>query len=320
MSGALPPDDLPRSPSGHVPQWVVDEASGKKVEPVPFRGAPNPLLTSGSTVRRRRRAARWRTAGAVVIVAAVIGAAFWAFGQPVGSAPPVAAAPARDGFPTPGVDEGERPAGRTVVGPIGASRTFRFLDHQQDSSTPVTWSPCRPIHWVVRPTNAPPGGQAMLDKAFARVAAATGLTFVADGTTDEGWAEDREAFQPERYGDRWAPVLVVWASSSEVPDFGVDVAGEAGPYRIRTQSGDTVFVSGAVALSAAEFRRASTPKQKATAEAIVLHELGHLVGLAHVDDKKQVMFPRAQSGVTDYGPGDLTGLGALGRGPCRPDV
>ncbi len=318
MSGKAP-DDVPRSPSGRVPQWVLDEAAGKKVEPVPFRGAPNPLLTS-SSARPSKSRRLGRSVAAVLGVLVVAGLVAWGFSQPLPTAPPEGESVAREGFPPPGVDEGERPSGLPVVGPVGPSTSFRFLDHQQDGTTPVTWSPCRPIHWVARPANAPAGGQAMLEKAFARVSAATGMTFVFDGATDEGWAEDREPYQPERYGERWAPVLVVWATSREVPDFGIDIAGEAGPYRVSTAAGDTVFVSGAVALSSVEFGKARTAKQKALAEGIVLHELGHLVGLAHVDDRQQLMFPRVQNGRTDFGTGDLSGLTALGRGPCRPEI
>jgi hypothetical protein len=319
MSGKAP-DDVPRSPTGRVPQWVLDEAAGKKVEPVPFRGAPNPLLTDATRASRRRGPRRWpRALLGVVALVAVAALVSWGFSQPLPMQAPSGpvAAPGR---PPAGVDEAARRADLPVVGPVGTSTSFRFLDHQADGSTPVTWSPCRPIHWVVRPLNAPPGGQQRLESAFARVSEATGITFIADGTTAEGWTEDREAYQPERYGERWAPVLVVWATSREVPDFGVDIAGEAGPSGIGTASGEVVFVSGAVALSSASFAKLGNGKRKAVAEAIVLHELGHLMGLAHVDDRAQLMFPRAQNGRTDYGTGDRAGLTALGRGPCRPDV
>ncbi len=58
---------------------------------------------------------------------------------------------------------------------------------------------------------------------------------------------------------------------------------------------------------------------KAAATTAVLHELGHLVGLAHVDDKTQIMFPRGGQ-VVDYQQGDRVGLGTLGKGPCQPDA
>ena len=45
----------------------------------------------------------------------------------------------------------------------------------------------------------------------------TGLDLRFDGTTDEPPSEERERRQPDRYGDRWAPVLVAWATGREVP-------------------------------------------------------------------------------------------------------
>jgi predicted Zn-dependent protease len=47
----------------------------------------------------------------------------------------------------------------------------------------------------------------------------------------------------------------------------------------------------------------------------VMHELGHVVGLAHVDDPTELMYERNE-GRSDWGPGDLTGLEALGKGLC----
>jgi hypothetical protein len=47
--------------------------------------------------------------------------------------------------------------------------------------------------------------------------------------------------------------------------------------------------------------------------------LGHLVGLAHVSDGSQLMYPTT-SAVLDFAPGDLSGLVELGRGECVPGV
>ena len=53
---------------------------------------------------------------------------------------------------------------------------------------------------------------------------------------------------------------------------------------------------------------------KAFAYYAVLHELGHLVGLAHVDAPAQLMYP--QGHIASFAPGDLRGLAAAGSGPC----
>ena len=44
---------------------------------------------------------------------------------------------------------------------------------------------------------------------------------------------------------------------------------------------------------------------------MILHELGHLMGLGHVRTRGELMHP-AGGGVVDFGPGDLEGLRQLG--------
>ena len=50
------------------------------------------------------------------------------------------------------------------------------------------------------------------------------------------------------------------------------------------------------------------------------HELAHVVGLNHVDDAAELMYPEGIPGVVAFGPGDLTGLARLGRGQCFPGL
>ena len=48
---------------------------------------------------------------------------------------------------------------------------------------------------------------------------------------------------------------------------------------------------------------------------ILLHELGHLVGLDHVPDEGELMYPQSITQTT-YGPGDREGLARLGAISC----
>ena len=114
--------------------------------------------------------------------------------------------------------------------------------------------------------------------------------------------------QPARYGDRWAPVLVSWATEAEAPRLAGRVAGYAGP--AVADDGGRLLVSGQVVLDTDDLAYPGDGGVKAFAYYAVLHELGHLVGLAHVDEPTQLMYP--QGHIASFAPGDLRGL-AVGR-------
>jgi hypothetical protein len=223
------------------------------------------------------------------------------------------------GWPSPSSEEQDEPLGTPVAAPTG-SGAYGFMISQDDGTTPVAYDPCRPIHYVVRPDNAPFGGDQLIADAVARISAVTGLRFVDDGVTDESLGDHREPFQPDRYGDRWAPVLITWETVAEQPDFAAAVAGLGGSLPVSVGDGPKVYVTGAVELDAGQFVQVlARPGGPADARAIVLHELAHVLGLAHVDDPTQLMYPE-QSDVVDFAAGDLTGLAQLGAGACEPHL
>lgn len=312
---------LPKSPSGRVPQWVRDEAAGITGGPVPFRAAPSTHTGFDAPTPRKRRELRGPLAIAVVIAVAAGSWGvnnLWTRQQAIQIASTGGTNPYA---PPPGLGEGPRPAGRPVGGQLESPTSgFRFFSHQSDRVTPVTWSPCRAIHYVVRPDNAPPGGAQDLAQAISQVSAATGLTFVNDGATTEVPTADRPAYQPNVYGKHWAPVLIAWATPQEVPDFGIDVLGEAGPDGYYNPSHQAVYVSGTVYLDSVKLGVYARTGRQGEVLATILHELGHLVGLGHVDDQSDIMYPQVSLTLRRYGPGDLAGLRSLGEGPCQPDV
>ena len=194
----------------------------------------------------------------------------------------------------------------------------QFVATQPGSSDPVAFDPCRPIHYLVRPSGELPEGDALIADAFDRISAASGLVFVDDGVTTEGPSPARPNFQPERYGDRWAPVLVAWSGPQELPQLSGEVIGLTSSQPVLADDGQLVLVSGQVALDAAQLADVVRFNGgRAVAIATITHEHGHLVGLAHVDDPRQLMYPRARSLVSTFGNGDLTGLATLGNGTCH---
>jgi len=69
-------DDLPRSPTGRVPKWVINEAAGHRVDPEPWRapGSAQPDLRRPKT--RRRSFWWWVALCAVLAMGAGILAAY----------------------------------------------------------------------------------------------------------------------------------------------------------------------------------------------------------------------------------------------------
>ena len=206
-----------------------------------------------------------------------------------------------------------------VTPPKDGAGHFKFMN-VTSSGQPITFSPCRPIHFVVGRHYQPLNAHVLIQQGITALSAATGLRFIYDGDTDERSSDSRSSYQPDRYGDRWAPVLITWADSTEVPDFGTDVLGEAGPFTESLSTGEEAYVSGQVALSTSAFTDIANQRDQVDQLGILEHELAHLVGLDHVSDTNQIMFPSLNSNIHDYQSGDLAGLAALGQGPCQPNL
>jgi hypothetical protein len=226
-------------------------------------------------------------------------------------------------FPAVSREERSGPLGAPSPSP-GGTGGFRFERTQVDGRTPVTWDPCRPIHYVLSGT--PPAGQAgVIRSVVAELADLTGLRFVSDGPSNETATVARPDYQLARYGSRWAPVLVAWTDPAQLPKLAGPVIGLGGANAVRLGNGRATYVSGIVVLDRAQLDRVAhqpggSAENGAGTRAVVLHEFGHLLGLAHVSDRASIMFPEAGLHVNDYSTGDRRGIHALSTGPCAPDL
>ena len=208
--------------------------------------------------------------------------------------------------------------GSAVAGSLDP-RGFRFMAVEEGTGEPVRYDACSPIHYVINPRFAPPSAIDDVKTALSRTSDATGLTFIYDGTTDEIPSANRVSYQPDRYGERWAPVLIGWAaglsSDGAANSAGTRVVGRAGStYRMNDQ-GKPVYVTGsAVFDGTAELSPGFGGETWGQA---MLHEFAHVVGLDHVDDSSSVMNPVMGLRPAAWGPKDKEGLWELGLGsPC----
>jgi hypothetical protein len=208
--------------------------------------------------------------------------------------------------------------------------TYSFLFVDRDGCTPIRFNPCEPIHYVQNLALAPPTGPADVREAFAKLGEATGITFVDDGTTDET-VRRGTPYLPNRYGNRWAPILVSWipfgnqGSDPTIQQVGRGIGAPVG----------NVLVSGQLSLNvdAVTNKETRTPVQggfgppigsgvgaigpeNVTWGRIILHELAHVIGLGHTRDKGAIMYPETAdqtSRPSEYRPPDRDGLRYLGR-------
>ena len=206
----------------------------------------------------------------------------------------------------------------TLVEGATDPRGFRPKLIDEETGESVRFDPCEPIHYVINPALAPPQGIEDMHRAIEMTAEASGLRFVYDGATDEIPTPRRAAYQPDRYGDRWAPILLAWSdglamTGATAGDEGERPIAAAASLTETNEDGRPMYVSGiAVFDSSVTDLRPGFGGQ--TWGQAMLHELGHIVGLGHVDDPASVMNPVIGLRAALWGGGDRAGLWALGIG------
>jgi hypothetical protein len=275
-----------------------------------MRNALPPRPDVGHTAPTRPR--RGRTVAIVIGVIALCAAAGvggWTLGAPdrdrgTASTPP----------PTDGPSTGTAPA-ETDQGP------FRFFE--TDADGPLGWDPCRQIHYEVNLSGAPEDAMASVDDAVERIEAATGFDLVFDGQTHRGpIATSKADFLDDLFGPE--PVLISWLAPERFEYFAPPrrAAAVGRPRRGRGPDFDW-YTSGMIVVNAGAHANAGWGHRWALGP-VLLHEWGHVLGLAHVKDGDQLMWsdevpgaePRPDPYLTDYGDGDLAGLARLAEVPC----
>ncbi|WP_027860148.1 matrixin family metalloprotease [Marmoricola sp. URHB0036] len=192
----------------------------------------------------------------------------------------------------------------------GGEGSYRFLATQAGSNgEPITYSSCRsiPVEFNLHGVDDPETTRQVLLEAMGAASAASHLNLV--------YARDSARRPRANFGTlEGYPVLIAFADPSEIPmDRGI--AGEGGSSWVNL-NGRSTYISGQVVLE----RRYWNSELHAwhghdLTRAIVMHELGHVLGLGHVHESGELM-NADNEGKTTWGPGDRAGLAILGKGPC----
>jgi hypothetical protein len=193
-------------------------------------------------------------------------------------------------------------------------------------SVVVRWAPCvkgadgaEVIAYKVH-TAGKPGRVRLVKRAIGRLHDATGLRFKYAGRTSyipqsERLVQRLDAATMERRTN--APLVVAWARKGDVSGGSTLLTGsEAGVGSIiwRYSSRSQLRLSDAAVI----VRRGPSGLKSGfgaggTVGTLLLHELGHAVGLRHVEDKSQVMYPVIGSWSPGrYAGGDRNGLKQVG--------
>lgn len=180
-----------------------------------------------------------------------------------------------------------RPAGRASAGRV----------------EPTRFDPCTPVPYRINYAGAPRNARALVAAALDRARAATGLTFV--------YAGSYAGIPFSRQGNGGLPaegIGFAWTTASRVRGLAGSAIGLGGG---GWSTGERRTSSGVVIDRAFRYRRGWTGAN--SIGGLLLHEIGHALGLQHVNDRTQQMYPRdigAPNG--NYNRGDLTALHKVG--------
>ncbi len=191
--------------------------------------------------------------------------------------------------------------------PAGSAASHAFM-----SSPRWLWDSCDgPITWKFNPASAPSGGREQVAGSFDRVHAATGLDFTYAGTTDV-------PPKPSDPGASGADIVVGWIGGQTFAERHGSAVGVGGAAYWRDQrlfNGTRVnraFEGGVVLNAGYNDRLGNGFGSGTTWGDVLMHEIGHVVGLGHVGSEKQMMFGRITARAARWGAGDLAGFRKVG--------
>lgn len=232
-----------------------------------------------------------------------------------GSAPCRRVPPKGRPQPAEGGGRAESPR-RPPAAPSGPAnpRAFSFIE-TDGAGRPARWDPCVEVRWAYNPDGAPAGAEAFVAEGVRILAATGGLRFRFVGTTSFRPFQDPSSAQPAD-----VDAVVGFGDGRDNSSFRAGTAGLGGISWAQTTAGPKVQ-SGRVLINVAALR--SLPPGFGggrTQGSLLLHELGHMVGLDHVADGRQVMNAVVTDGApAGYAAGDQTGLAKVGRSAgCFP--
>jgi hypothetical protein len=251
------------------------------------------------TVEERFGTGAWRVLGSVPV--GVGGSWTFALGtrSKVGTWTVRASVPG-DALLSPGVAESS-----AVVTVTGAGRAAAWRPIAGTRANPARWGTCR-IGYRVNALRMPPTGLADLREAMRRVTQVSGIRFRFRGKTTV-------VPRPGYGGPGLNQMVVAWASPRQSRGLvypGVSGVGGTSQSRSRLLSGYVLINT--------QFSGTADPgfAEGASQGLVLMHELGHVVGLDHSPNRRQIMYFASALPAAVWGAADIRGLRKVGS-RCR---
>jgi matrixin len=187
--------------------------------------------------------------------------------------------------------------------PAGSSDDWSFL---MDGGS--RWNPCEPITWSYNPVGQAYNALPDVTKAFANIAAASGLNLEYAGASPLVYL----GIPSSLVGG--ADITVGWASASQLSRLVGSVVGVGGAIGSQITGRDVQWelTRGWVTLDNDDPLEPAPGFGASSYGQVMMHEMLHALGLGHATSPTELMAGVASAQNTTFGPGDLAGIARIG--------
>jgi hypothetical protein len=183
---------------------------------------------------------------------------------------------------------------------------------------PARWDACSPIRYLINTSTMGAGWVEVVHAAVTVLGQSSGYTFQYAGETN---VRPFETSNWHETGETLNSLYISFSDQTRLPALAGLVVGMGGPVTLTDSMGsEPRIVVGGLTIDT-DNNLLPTLAAGNTLGVALLHELGHVMNLAHVNDRTQIMFPVMRNGTQpQYGRGDTAGLQGLAQRGCFPTL